>query len=117
MENPYAAKSLTDPPAKSTDRRWTMIGVAFLLSLSFVVSTVMADNLPDKTNHALWFPLSVYSLPFTIPGMLLVHMGYSDVPVYSISFAISFLFSLGLTFVVQRLTAKAKRGRSSIRVD
>ena len=106
MVNPYASQSIAGSSSKSKYRVWTMIGVAFLFSLSFLASTVAADSLPDKTNHSFWFPLSVYSLPFTVPGMLLVHMGYSDIPVYFGSFFVSFMLSLGTVFVLRRITRR-----------
>jgi len=105
VENPYATES---NPERSVYRSWGIIGKSFLLSLSFLASTIVADNLPDKTNHPLWFPLSVYSLPFTIPGMILVHIGYNGLRVYVISFFTSFVLSV-FFFIAARTLRKPKR--------
>jgi hypothetical protein len=103
MENPYSVSSRSVRQIKSTYGLWSTVGLSLLLSVSFLVSTLAADRLPKDPNHLLQFPLRLYTLPFTLPGMLLVHLGYPSYVVYVGAFWSSFIFSLVTVSVLRRV--------------
>ena len=110
--NPYESGSC-DVPRGRLRAFSNRIVIALVLSVSFLVTTITADWLPGKTDHSLWFPLSFYSLPFTIPGMLLVHLGFSGVSVYVLAFLSSLPISLGIVSIVSRAIASSSSNKKA----